>query len=58
MLVFPASPTIYLGGSTVSSSGFTVPASFVTAYNCVGGDSLYALAVSGSPVVQLLVLRQ
>lgn len=62
LLIFPATPNIFLGGSTVANTGAAIgaliPASYTMTYNCVGGDSLYAVAASATPVVQLLVLRQ
>ena len=62
LMIFPATPNIFLGGSTVANTGANVgalvPASYTLAYNCVGGDDLYAVAASGTPAVQLLVLRQ
>ena len=60
LLLFPATPVIYLGGSGVtgSSNGFAVPASQFMAYAAAGGDSLYAIAASGSPIVQLLASGQ
>ena len=43
LMIFPATPNIFLGGSTVTNSGGTigalVPASYTLAYNCVGGDA-------------------
>lgn len=59
LLVFPASPVIYLGGSTVTAvTGVAMPASFTFSYNVVGDDSLYAISASATPVVSILVLRQ
>jgi hypothetical protein len=62
LMAFPATPNIFIGGSGVTNTGagvgFLVPASYTLAYNVVGGDSLYAVAASGTPAVQLLVLRQ
>lgn len=62
LMIFPASPNIFLGGSNVTNTGATigalVPASAVIPYNAVAGDSLYAVAASATPAVQLLVLRQ
>lgn len=62
LLVFPASTSIFLGGSTVTASGAGVGANIngVTslAYNCTGGDSLYGIVAASTASIQLLVLRQ
>jgi hypothetical protein len=59
-IFFPASPGVYLGGSNVTNDGDTigalVPASYVMTYNCIGGDSLYAVGADDASV-QLLVMR-
>lgn len=59
LIAFPASPGVFLGGSGVTASaGFVVPASFTLSYNCIGGDSLYAITASSTASVSILVLRQ
>ena len=63
LLLFPNS-TIYLGGSTVTSSSTGVGALCdgtrlsSLSYNCVGGDSLYGIVASSTANIQILVLRQ
>lgn len=62
LMIFSVTNTIYLGGSTVTSSGGTIGALATgivgLPYNCVGGDSLYGVVNSSTQPVQLLVLRQ
>jgi hypothetical protein len=62
LLVFPASTSIFLGGSgvTASSTGVGANINGVTSlsYNCVGGDSLYGIVATSTAAIQLLVLRQ
>lgn len=62
LLVFPASTSVFLGGSTVTASGGGVGANIngVTslAYNCIAGDSLYGIVATSTAAIQLLVLRQ
>jgi hypothetical protein len=62
LLGFPSTPTVYLGGSTVTASGPGIGASFpglpALAYNCHGGDSLYGIVGADSAVVSVLAQRQ
>lgn len=59
LIVFPATATVYCGGSGVTSgTGVLMPAGYTFIYNVVGGDSLYGITASGSQNVQILALRQ
>lgn len=60
-ITFPASGTVLLGsqtGCTTTATAATITCAGQSLfYNVVGGDSLYASA-SGSPILQILLLRQ
>lgn len=64
MVVLPASGTIYFGGAGVTSSSTGIGAALTSSqvpsiiYNCIGGDSLYAIVASSTAVLQLLTFRQ
>ena len=59
LLGFPTTPTVYLGGSTVTAlTGASFPGLPALAYNCHGGDSLYGIVSAGSAVVSVLAQRQ
>lgn len=59
LLMFPASTSIFLGGSGVTTgTGVNINGLPSLAYNCTAGDSLYGIVASSTAVIGLLALRQ
>ena len=62
LVVIPNGATVYLGGSTVTSSGGTegcpIVGPNILSYNVTGSDTLYGVVASSTANVGLLAQRQ
>ena len=58
VLLRDASADIYLGGADVTTAqGFKLATTDILSITLLQGDSLYAIATSGTPTVRVLVTR-